>query len=83
MKVLLVSPKMENPNGGIAVWTDIYLNHIEKVGVDCDLLNIAPMGKRAVNGNAKRNFFVEIKRTLRIFKNLSELEKMPNMMLSI
>ena len=75
MKVLLVSPQMENPNGGIAVWTDTYLNNCAGVGLDCDLLNTAPMGKRAENGNAKRNFFVEIKRSRGIFRNLSKLLK--------
>ena len=73
MKVLLVSPKMENPNGGIAIWTDTYLNSCNGAGIDCELLNVAPMGKRAENGNAKRNFFVEIKRSIRIFRNLYKI----------
>ena len=75
MKVLLVSPKMDNPNGGIAIWTDTYLNNCKDVGIDCNLLNIAPMGKRAENGNAKRNFLVEAKRSNRIFRDLGKLLK--------
>jgi len=70
MRILLISPKMENPNGGIAVWTGAYLAWCEKHGADCHVVNTAAIGIRAEDGNAKRNFFDEFKRTKRIFKDL-------------
>lgn len=75
MKVLLVSPKMKNPNGGIAIWTDIYLGACEEQGIDATLLNVAPVGRRAENGSAKRSIFDEISRTARIFKDMHGILK--------
>ena len=75
MKILLVSPKMEKPNGGIATWTNIYLDSCSDVGIEPFVLNTEPIGKRADNGNAKRNFLDEIVRTRRIFKDLRALLK--------
>lgn len=72
MNVLLVSPQMKNPNGGIAVWTDTYLGSCSKYGINCELVNTATVGKRAKNGNAKRNFLDEFVRTKRIFKELKQ-----------
>lgn len=61
MKVLLISPKMENPNGGIAVWTEKYLKGCEQKNIDCDIINT----KRN-----KKGVFAEFKRIKRIFKDL-------------
>ena len=72
MKILLVSPKMENPNGGIAVWTEQYIRGCRRNEITCDILNTAQIGRRAINGKAKRNVFDEIVRTRRIFKNLKK-----------
>ena len=47
IKLLLVSPKTEQSKGGIAVWTDAFLENCDKYGISCDLLNIATIGKRA------------------------------------
>ena len=69
-KLLLVSPKTEQSKGGIAVWTDMFLSHCEQDGISCDLLNIATIGVRAKQGNAKRNFKDEFIRTRFIFRNL-------------
>ena len=46
MKLLLVSPKTEQSKGGIAVWTDAFLENCNKYDIDCDLLNIATIGSR-------------------------------------
>ena len=70
IKLLLVSSKTEQSKGGIAVWTDAFLAHCNHYGVDCDLLNIATIGVRAKQGNAKRNFKDEFIRTKMIFRNL-------------
>ncbi len=72
MKILLISPKMEKPNGGIAVWTDEYLSCCEKSGIDCSLVNTAPVGIRAEDGSANRNYLDEFKRTKRIFSGLKK-----------
>lgn len=71
MKLLLVSPKMEKSNGGIAVWTNMYLDGARDSVIEPYLLNTAPVGKRAKNGTAKRNFLVEMWRTIKIFRDFS------------
>lgn len=73
MKLLLVSPKTEDGKGGIAVWTDTFLNNSENAGLDCDLLNTAL--QRARKNERKRNFLDEFKRTRRIFRNLKKMLK--------
>ena len=75
MELLLVSPKMEKPNGGIAVWTNIYLDSLTDSDVSVSLLNTAPVGKRASNGSARRNLADEVVRTAGIFKELKKLLK--------
>lgn len=74
-KLLLVSSKTERSKGGIAVWTDIFLAHTAEHELDCSLLNIATIGARAEQGNAKRNLSDEIKRTKAIFRDLRSLLK--------
>ena len=75
MNLLLVSPKTEQSKGGIAVWTDAFLDNCSKYGINCDLLNIATIGARAKEGNSKRNFKDEFVRTRRIFKSLRAMLK--------
>ena len=70
MKLLLVSPKTEQSKGGIAVWTDAFLDNCSKYDIDYDLLNIATIGTRAKQGNSKRNFRDEFVRAKKIFQNL-------------
>lgn len=72
-KLLLVSTKTEQSKGGIAVWTDGFLHYCKQYGIDCDLLNIATIGARAKEGNAKRNFKDEFIRTKKIFQNLRKM----------
>lgn len=75
MKLLLVSPLQENTNGGIAVWTKIFVDAAKDAGIEPTVLNTAAVGKRLENGSAKRNFFDEVKRTRRIFRDLKALLK--------
>lgn len=70
IKLLLASPKTEESKGGIAVWTDAFLENCEQYGISCDLLNLATIGKRAKQGNSKRNFRDEFIRTKNIFRHL-------------
>lgn len=74
-KLLLVSAKTEQSKGGIAVWTDAFLESCNQYGIDCDLLNIATIGSRAKQGNAGRNFKDEFVRTKAIFQNLRAMLK--------
>ncbi len=70
MKLLLISPKQENSGGGIAVWTDIFLDNCDANGICVRLLNTAAIGARLENGSAKRNILDEVKRTAGIFRAL-------------
>ena len=70
MKLLLISPKQDNSNGGIAVWTDIFLDNCAANDICVRLLNTAAIGARLENGSAKRNILDEIKRTAGIFRSL-------------
>ena len=71
MKVLLVSAKSENPTGGIAVWTDYYMARCKKRGIDCRLVNVQMIGKRAQNGTQHRKLWDEVIRSWRIFRDLN------------
>ena len=72
MKILLISPKMERPNGGIAIWTEMYLEGCAKADVSCTVVNTAPIGKRALNGSAGRSASDELVRTRKIFQDLKK-----------
>ena len=72
LNLLLISPQSTQAQGGMTVWTDAFCKHCPENEVECDLVNIATIGSRAVKGNSKRNFFDEFVRTKRIFKNLKE-----------
>lgn len=65
MKVLLISPKMEKPNGGIAIWTQYYEKGCQKREVEFDIVNTAKI-------STQRGLIGEIKRTRRIFKDLKK-----------
>ena len=68
MKLLLISVKSASPNGGIAVWTNHFLAHCEKKGIDCHLVNTEIIGKRNLTG--KRRIWDELTRTIRIVRGL-------------
>lgn len=75
MKLLLVSPQQQIANGGIAVWTNMFLNATKNTDIVATVLDISMIGRRLRNGSAKRSFFDEIKRTRRIFRDLRSLLK--------
>lgn len=71
MKVLLVSVKSADAKGGIAVWTEHYLRGCKNIGIECDLVNTAVLGKNVKQTTLKRNFLEELNRTRGIMKQLS------------
>lgn len=60
MKVLLISP-LPPPKGGIAIWTEGYIDYAKQNKLDYGLVNTAVMGKRIKN-YTKAHFLEEIKR---------------------
>lgn len=78
MKLLLVSVKSTVSRGGIAVWTDRFLNACRERGVEYLLVNTEVVGKRMTQLNAGRNLRDEAVRTLRIFRDLkTQLKEKP------
>lgn len=71
MKILLVSVKSEKSRGGIAIWTDRYLDGCAKRGIACRLVNTELVGKRAYRGTAHRSLLDEFHRTKRILSDLN------------
>lgn len=71
MKVLLVSVKSADAKGGIAVWTEHYLRGCKNIGIECDLVNTAVLGKNVKQTTLKRNFLEELNRTRGIMKQLN------------
>lgn len=69
-RVLLYSALPEKVQGGIATWTNTYLQECEEHNISCDLVNCVAEGARANNPEAKLSIKDEIKRTIRIFKDL-------------
>ena len=72
MRVLLISSKSEHARGGIATWTSWYLERCGAHDIECALVNIEMLGRRAEDGTAKRNLLAEIMRTKRIFSQVSK-----------
>lgn len=78
MKLLLISVKSQVSRGGIAVWTDRFLQACDQRQVECLLVNTELVGKRATQLNAKRNLWDEVVRTRRIFRELKlQLKEKP------
>lgn len=71
MKILLLSVQSAVSKGGIAMWTERYLNACDQADISCDLVNTAAVGKIAVQTTGKRNLFDELRRTLRMHRDLS------------
>ena len=63
MKILLISPKMKNPNGGIAVWTGYYEKACPRFGADCDIVNTEKK-------SGKQGFFKERQRAIGILRSV-------------
>lgn len=70
MKLLLITVKSDVSRGGIATWTERFLERCEYKDIDCKIINTEAVGERAVQGEAKRNLCDEIIRTRRIFTDL-------------
>ena len=45
MKLLLISVRSKVSRGGIATWTDRFLNACERHGIVCELVNTEAVGK--------------------------------------
>lgn len=75
MKILLITVKSKISHGGIAVWTDGFLDGCKKKGIDADIVNTEVVGKRLQNLTSGRNLFDEYRRTKRIFNDLKKALK--------
>lgn len=53
MKVLLVSP-LPPPKGGIATWTERFVEYSKQCNLMCEVVNTAVTGKRAVSFSSHR-----------------------------
>lgn len=69
-RVLLYSALPAKVQGGIATWTNTYLKECEEHNISCNLVNCVAEGARADNPEAKLSIKDEIRRTVRIFKDL-------------
>ena len=75
MRILLLSVKSQKSYGGIATWTEYFLEACNACGVEVDLVNTVMVGKRMENASALINVFDEYKRTKRIFTELKRCLK--------
>lgn len=74
LKVLLVSP-LPPPVGGIATWTESYINWCKNKNIEIVVINTSVIGKRDKQINFRRNFIDETKRTIKILKKLRKTIK--------
>lgn len=70
MNLLLVSVKSKISIGGIATWTDRFLERCGVHGINCYLVNTEVIGTRAEQSTARRRLSDEFVRTRKIFKDL-------------
>ena len=75
MKVLLLSALPIHVKGGVATWTEQYLNACDQAGIACTLVNTAAIGKIATQATSKRNLWDEFRRTVRMHRQLSRAFK--------
>ena len=71
MKILLISPLTKESKGGIAIWTEYYINGCKHINSTCEIVNTALIGSRLIKGISKRNLKDEFVRTKNILKELS------------
>ena len=69
-KILMLSVKSYKTHGGIATWTENFLNGCKNYEKQIDIVNMELVGKRRENTAAIRNLFDEYKRTKRVFSEL-------------
>ena len=77
MRVLLVSA-LPPPEGGIATWTERYLEYCEGNNIPYDIVNIALSGDRAKNFTDQSSISDELVRTRRILKDIHAKVKCSN-----
>ena len=70
MKIILISP-LPPPAGGMACWTQRYLESEQAQANQVLLIDIAVIGSR-IQQVAKRNIFQEVKRTRKIIRQLND-----------
>lgn len=75
MNILLISVKSECSRGGIATWTNRFLNNCEVHEIFCDVVNTEMVGRRQTGETFHRNLFDEFIRTRRIFSDLKKCLK--------
>ncbi len=70
-KDILIMSACPPPAGGIATWTEDYLEFCCKYGLEYDLVDISMTGKRRTRVvNTNRSIFDEIIRTIRIMRSM-------------
>ena len=69
MKVLMIAP-LPPPSGGIASWTVRYKDYCKDSNLSLEIVNTAMIGNRSTTETNKRNYFDEILRTRKIFRDL-------------
>lgn len=77
MKVLLISA-LPPPAGGIATWTERYLDYCKRHDISTAMVNIALIGDRGKNINDKTKIWDEIRRTIRVLSDMREQIKVAN-----
>lgn len=70
MKIMLVSA-LPPPAGGIAVWTERYLEYCKKWAINVELVNIALTGLRGKKINDRTSLVDEFTRTLRVLRDMN------------
>lgn len=68
LKILLVSP-LPPPKGGIATWTEEFVEYYHQNHQICEVVNTAVIGKRAINFSEHKNPVLEIFRAIRILED--------------
>lgn len=68
-RVLLVSA-LPPPEGGIATWTERYIEYCKANSISEEIVNIALSGDRALKINNRTNIMDEFKRTNRVLKDM-------------
>lgn len=74
MRIMLVSP-LPPPSGGIAAWTQRYMEVGHLWGLQVHIVNTAVQGKRATNFTERVGVMSEIGRTLNIFRDILVLSR--------
>ena len=69
MKVLLVSP-LPPPKGGIATWTERFVEYSKRNGLVCEVVNTAVTGKRAVSFSSKKRIVIRDSSNTSNFKKI-------------